>query len=322
MGIVFDTTQIPPTDRVELIREVIWDSLVRVEIQHQPEATRVAAQGQITDVGQLKVCSVRSNATKVRRTHSLARDEMEPSLFVGLQLSGSSMVVQGDREATLRPGDLYLFDTTMPYTLLNDHGIDQHYFRVPRRELALPTAVVERVTALRMTAANPVVDLASAYLQRLATNATAASVTDADAMARPSIELIRAVIATQLGDRRLASGPLESTLELRILEYVRAHLSDHDLTAARIAHKHNISVRQLYTILARAGICLGEWIRVHRLEECRRELAQPQARRTTIAAVAHRWGFADATHFSRVFRDAYGMSPREWRNFQLGKSHC
>ncbi|HEX6452329.1 MAG TPA: AraC family transcriptional regulator [Trebonia sp.] len=33
-----------------------------------------------------------------------------------------------------------------------------------------------------------------------------------------------------------------------------------------------------------------------------------------MAAIARRWGFADSTHFSRRFRQAYGMSPREWRH--------
>jgi AraC-like DNA-binding protein len=30
-----------------------------------------------------------------------------------------------------------------------------------------------------------------------------------------------------------------------------------------------------------------------------------------VAVVAHRWGFTNPAHFSRVFRAAYGMSPRE-----------
>jgi AraC-like DNA-binding protein len=46
---------------------------------------------------------------------------------------------------------------------------------------------------------------------------------------------------------------------------------------------------------------------------CAFDLSGRQAPSTTVAAIARRWGFADPTHFSRVFRAAYGMSPREWR---------
>ena len=66
------------------------------------------------------------------------------------------------------------------------------------------------------------------------------------------------------------------------------------------------------------GIGLGDWIRAHRLENCRKDLARPGARSMTIASVAYRWGFGDATHFGRVFKDAYGMSPREWRELRQG----
>jgi AraC-like DNA-binding protein len=33
----------------------------------------------------------------------------------------------------------------------------------------------------------------------------------------------------------------------------------------------------------------------------------------SISAIASRWGLPSAPHFSRLFRDAYGCSPREFR---------
>ncbi|ALV53938.1 hypothetical protein GCM10010250_31380 [Streptomyces althioticus] len=48
--------------------------------------------------------------------------------------------------------------------------------------------------------------------------------------------------------------------------------------------------------------------------ECRRELAGPHGRSRTIAVIGRRWAFVDAAHFSRVFKRAYGMTPREWRD--------
>jgi hypothetical protein len=85
-----------------------------VEIEHQREPEHIVARGEITNFGRLTICSMRSNATSVQRTPRLAKDDLAPSVFLALQLSGSSMVVQGRREAVLRRGDLALYDTTVP----------------------------------------------------------------------------------------------------------------------------------------------------------------------------------------------------------------
>jgi AraC-like DNA-binding protein len=315
---LIDTTHVSPRDRAELIRQVIWDTVVRVEIAHHPTPSQIRAVGAITALGPLTICSVRSNATTIKRTPTLSRDDLEPSLFLGLQVSGTSMVVQKDREVVLRPGDMALYDTTVPYTLLNDEGIHQHFFRIPRAALALPSAAIRQVAALRFSAEEPLTDLTSTYFRRLAAGPLSSSepaTWSAMAVIRPSIELLRALITTRL-DARAARQPLHETLELRIREYIRAHVSEADLSAARIAAAHHISVRHLYAVLARAGISLGEWIRTERLEGCRRELARPGAEHKLIAAIAHRWGFSNHTHFSRVFKQAYGMSAREWRELQ------
>ena len=317
MTITFDTAQIAAADRAEVIREAIWSSVVKVHITHQEDARRITATGQIRSFGRLTACSVRSNATTIRRTPRLTGDDSEPSLFLGLQVSGSSMVIQGGRQAVLGPGDLALYDTTLPYTLLNDDGIHQHYFRVPRADIGLPMDVVSRITAVRLGPHNPIADIAAGYFGRLAGSRSPLDAATGAALQQPSVELLRALITTQLGQDALAVDPMHGTLLLRILEFARAHLADRDLTAGRIAAAHHISVRQLYVVLARADIGLGDWIRAERLDRCRQELSTPAAGSRTIAAIAAGWGFADATHFSRAFRDTYGMSPRQWRERAL-----
>ncbi|MFI2205402.1 AraC family transcriptional regulator [Streptomyces sp. NPDC020192] len=47
-----------------------------------------------------------------------------------------------------------------------------------------------------------------------------------------------------------------------------------------------------------------------------RELVRGGARVPTVAAVAQRWCFVNPDHFRRVFRGAYGHSPREWRRLR------
>jgi transcriptional regulator GlxA family with amidase domain len=37
-----------------------------------------------------------------------------------------------------------------------------------------------------------------------------------------------------------------------------------------------------------------------------------------VSAIAARWGILNAAHFSRVFRDTYGLAPAEYRRLHLG----
>jgi AraC-like DNA-binding protein len=310
-SLLIDSAVLPPEDRVEAIRHAIWELVVRVEIE-QPPPSAVAARCRLRSWGAMTQCSVQANAQTIRRTPRLARDELEPSLFLGLQVSGTSMVIQDGREAVLRPGDLAFYDTTRPYTLLNDGGIDQHYFRIPRSALALPAGAIDRATATTLSVSQPLVDIASAYFTRLARQPNL-SAEVRTAIAVPSIELVRALIASRSGSARLIRETLSVTLVDRALEFARLHLADPSLTPARIAAAQHVSVRQLYATMAAAEISLAGWIRSQRLEACRVELARPAGRLLTVAAIAARWGFVDPTHFSRAFRSEFGLSPREWR---------
>jgi AraC-like DNA-binding protein len=56
-----------------------------------------------------------------------------------------------------------------------------------------------------------------------------------------------------------------------------------------------------------------DWIRSERLDRCRTDLQDPSYADLSISAIASRWGLPSAPHFSRLFRVAYGCSPREFR---------
>ena len=312
MTLILDTRRIPEADRGDAVRETIARTVVKVNIDF-PEQSGPSVRGAITDIGQLRVCSVRSNAIKVERTPRLARDGLPPSIFLGVQLAGSSLIVQGDREAVLRPGDLAFSDSTTPYSLLDGEGIRQHFFSIPMAALALPYDAIRQLAAVTLSPGHPVADLAATYFRRLGARPDIFTQPGAAAVGRPSIELVRALITTHLDASGLAGESLESTLLLRVLEYARGHLAEPELNATQIAVAHHISVRHLYNVLAHGGISLGDWIRTQRLERCHDELSLRLAQSGNIGSIARRHGFTDASSFGRVFKSAYGISPREWR---------
>ena len=99
----------------------------------------------------------------------------------------------------------------------------------------------------------------------------------------------------------------------RVRSYVRQHLTEPGLDAEQVAAAHAISVRQLYRLCAAEQFSLEQWVIAQRLEGARGELADPASDHRPIAVVARRWGFTDPSYFSRRFRRAFGVTPRDWR---------
>ena len=320
MAMILDTRHFSPTDRADVVRETIASAVVHVDIDFPADRGPAAVYGSITDLGRVRVCSVQSNATKVERTPKLARDDLEPRIFLAVQMAGSSLIVQNGREAVLRPGDIAFSESTSPYSLLDNEGIRQHFFSIPISGLALPHDTVRQMAAVTLSPGHPVADLASTYFNRIAARPDIFAQPGADAVGQPSIELVRALITTHLDASALLEEPQHATLRLQVLEFIRARLADPELNAAQIAAAHHISVRHLYHVLGEGGISLGDWIREHRLEECRKALSHPQSRNSSITRIAHQWGFRDPSSFGRSFRAAYGVSPREWREMHRSEA--
>ncbi|MFJ6851832.1 helix-turn-helix domain-containing protein [Streptomyces sp. NPDC091271] len=306
------TSQVALTDRAEALRQTIRREVVPVELDLPRRPESVFADVVISGVGPLQVSTVRANPARVHRTPRLTTADEEPFLFVSLQVSGDSTVVQDGRAAVLSPGDIAFYDTRRPYTLLFDRGVNMHFFRVPLGDLALPDSLVSRSAARTLGADGTVSGLTASYLARLAADPRLRDGSAAQLLAVPTLELLRAAV-TAGAETCTAEGLSYESLGARITAYIRAHLAEDDLTPATVARAHHISVRHLYAVLAREGIGFGDWVRAERLDACRRELSRLPAVQEPIAALARRWGFRSPSHFSRAFKAAYGVSPRAWR---------
>jgi AraC-like DNA-binding protein len=105
----------------------------------------------------------------------------------------------------------------------------------------------------------------------------------------------------------------------RIRAFIDSHLGDPELTPAAVAAAHHISLRYLHKLFEPEGHGVAGLIRQRRLERCRQDLLDPAQVDRPVAGIAARWGFSSAAHFSRVFREAYGLPPAAFRRaYRLG----
>jgi AraC-like DNA-binding protein len=183
---------------------------------------------------------------------------------------------------------------------------------VPAADLGLPAEVIRRAMQT-LSDDLPVYGLLQEHVARVFRDAGEISRSGAGAMVgRATIELVRALVSSSGRDPDGSAG-WDHALEARLAAYIGQHLRDPGLRADELARVHGISVRQLYKLWSSRDISLSQWIVHKRLEGARAELGGAGHDSAAIATVAGRWGFASTTHFSRRFRDAYGMSPRQWQ---------
>jgi AraC-like DNA-binding protein len=93
-----------------------------------------------------------------------------------------------------------------------------------------------------------------------------------------------------------------------VRSYIEDRLDDPDLSPAAIAAAHGVSVRTLQLAFAETGTTVTRHVRDRRLKACYRDLTRPGPAET-VTDVAFRWGFNDAGHFSRTFRQEFGVTP-------------
>jgi AraC-like DNA-binding protein len=95
---------------------------------------------------------------------------------------------------------------------------------------------------------------------------------------------------------------------------IQARASDPDFTVESLADTLRISRRTLYNILKTKALTPYQAILEYRLEASSQVLIDPAHRHKRVTNVALESGFPDASHFSRVFKRRFGVTPSVYRS--------
>ncbi len=131
-------------------------------------------------------------------------------------------------------------------------------------------------------------------------------------IARNLLDTLATAFSMALEDS-LTGSPLLCSRNARVRLRIERDLRDPALSPSRVAARLRMSPRYLRAIFAASNETVSAYILRRRLEECARELADPERRGASITEIAFGWGFNSAPHFTRSFRERFGMSPRQYR---------
>ncbi|QKW24653.1 AraC family transcriptional regulator [Kitasatospora sp. NA04385] len=280
-----------------------------------------------TRLGPVTVLRMSVPSIRVRRTRKMVRSSDEECYHLTLLTRGSGAAL-GERpgpEAVLAEGGLHLVSSSRPYNSLffDSHGGAGQQPRVAGLGVDLPMSLLpippDRLSTL-IGRSLPGLEgsgaLLSQFLLGLDRQAEVLRPAEASALGTVVVDLVAAWLTRELEcEDALTPEARRRELVESVRAFVRRRLHDPELAPPVIAAAHHVSLSHLhqrFTELS-GGETLAAYIRRQRMQKAYRDLADPALRALPVRAVAARCGIPRAPEFSRAFRTAHGLSPREHR---------
>jgi len=263
--------------------------------------------------GGLIVYDINIDPVIIERNPNHIDEDANQDYFLTTLLSGRVSIQQADSNYVLEPGHLALMSGGLPYTIK---------YEVPSRRLIV--RIPDHVFRERLLSCNQNVVIGSLpneglgrivneLLKSVAFEAQTLSITEQYTLTQSLLELTGALTRSSIKSHKLKPASKQSALLNRIYAYLEENFMDSDLTPEKVAKANRISTRYLHSLFSQSGTTLLKWVWERRLRAARNDLLDPSQVQSRISEIAFRRGFSDSAHFSRSFRNRFGISPTELR---------
>ncbi|MFI2209817.1 helix-turn-helix domain-containing protein [Streptomyces sp. NPDC020141] len=314
------TDDVAAEDRADWYHDVVSQTVAphRLVI---PDRTAFRARAGVLGIGRIELSRHAHTDHRAWRTERLIRQSDPEHYILALITQGTKGISQSRNDTRADPGDMVFFDTSHPYAAGNP-GVDDpvmSLLHIPRDLIRLPADRLDAALGSRLSVRRGIGAVLRQFLMSLETLGAECTPQELQLLERPVLDLVSGVLAQQLDAwDSLPAGTRNQVLLRRIDAFIDHHLANPELTPRAIAAHHHISLRTLHSVFQSCGETVAASIRRRRLERAHADLADPGQACRPVHTIACRWGFTSPAAFSRAFREAYGLSPRELRGSRPG----
>lgn len=310
------TNHLPEREKFNYWNEVICRTVVDLDCRPIEQPYFEASIGGFDAPG-LGVYAIHTQGHLVYRGRTeISRLDCD-ALIINYVTAGSLYSEQDGRNVCLQEGDGAISDAARPYFLRFDQPLGCVSIKVSKSDLRHRLAGIERVTAQSLAKGSSLNPLVFDYMRSLIQNTPAMT----GPSALRAIELFKDLLIASLSEMLQGSPSNLSAYRGAALERVKFFIEEHLcapwLDPNAVARGVGLSTRYINKLFEDDSSSLGRYIWQRRLERCASRLRDLTWANASISTVALEHGFNDLSHFSRSFRERFGLSPREYRAAEL-----
>jgi len=273
-----------------------------------------------SDVGFARLRSVRHVFEQTERHIS---EDNQHNFLVVFQLGGNASHVQDGKEVLLGPGDLTCNDCSRPVQMSFHNNFERFVVMIPRQLILSALGPTERFTGVELGRGNAVSKVLVPFLHQVDRTWGKVSFEIGCELSKAVISLVITMLSERFQIKLRDGSWHRHALLLRAKEYIHRHSRDPLINPESVAESLGIGVRHLQDLFQCDGRTASGYIWDCRLENTKQDLGNPCLASLSVKEIGQLSGFSDATHFSRRFKEAFGVTPREFReNCVQGSSHA
>ncbi|SCC91167.1 Transcriptional regulator, AraC family with acetamidase/formamidase activity [Thiomonas sp. X19] len=236
------------------------------------------------------------------------------AVWLSLHIAGEATLFEGGHAVPVVPGDIVYSTSAAELGMSFGSDFRQFIVRIPGEPLKARLPAPLTLSAGCLSGRSGIGRVFAGTLGALAESFESLGDDQITSIEQTLSEFVITSLADS-GAMRLQGGMSVSHTVLfkRLLRQIDGNLSDPELSLAALAKRERISERLLQKLFEASGQTFSAHLRQKRLEHCRADLANRLYSHLSISDICFRWGFNDAAHFSRAFREQFQMSPRQYR---------
>jgi len=269
-------------------------------------------------LGAVGFAAVKSSPLDVYRRRTNIGQHSDSNYLVKVQVQGRSTISHRGREAHLTPGDFTLCLSSEPYELHFPAEYSQVVLAVPEKLMDECVRHPTQYLGLRMDSQVGANGLFSQFVTSIAGRLDSLDGVLAQRLEANVIDLLATTLGHAQEEQKhdLLSAGVKTEYLKRIRYFIRKHLDDERLKPDWITAAHNISTRYLHMLFEGEGESISRYIQRLRLEACATALADDGYTAYSVSEIGYRFGFNDASHFSRTFKSHFGETPARYRKIK------
>jgi len=265
------------------------------------------------NLGEVACTQVRAQSRVFCRSHKhIAGSDMEDFYVLPLYYKGSAYYDDG-HGVVISNSACSLIDLSQPVTGHTSEGAEGYYLIFPRPLLRQYGVESNSVGRRVISGSDPRSSILLGAIHSTHGNLDKLKPGEEQMVTDALMGLVSHIMGAGYDNQQARSATLSS-----MMAYIDAHLHDPTLGADILVKVFHRSRATVYRLFAEEG-GIYAYIQRRRLHACYRELTHDMRAARRIVDVALKWGFSNHSHFTRIFREYYGMAPSTLRDAVLAQ---